>query len=144
MIGATLPPADLPRSTTGIVVQREFRVPPARPLRGGVPLADVMRQLEADPQMAEHLAAARRELATAFDQEAATLRALRLAAGLSQAKLAERAGTTQPFIARIEAGTVDPGTDMLARIADGIGVDATVVFNAIRAQRRPSEARAHG
>ena len=59
-----------------------------------------------------------------------------MAAGLSQAKLADRAGATQSYIARVEAGTLDPGTDMLARLADALGASEESVFAAIRAQRR--------
>ena len=59
-----------------------------------------------------------------------------MVAGLSQAKLAERANATQSYVARIEAGTLDPGTDMLARLARALGVSEETVFSAVRSQRR--------
>jgi transcriptional regulator with XRE-family HTH domain len=90
--------------------------------------------------MAAHLEQARRDLGRVFNEGSESLRSLRLAAGLSQAKLAEGAGATQSYVARIEAGTLDPGTDMLARLAAALGATEAVVFGAIRAQRR----RKHG
>lgn len=96
-----------------------------------------MERLEGNPSMAAHLTAARRELVDVFeDRTEPSLRALRMGAGLSQAKLAERAGATQSYIARVEAGTLDPGTDMLARLADALGASEETLFSAIRAQRR--------
>jgi transcriptional regulator with XRE-family HTH domain len=68
-------------------------------------------------------------------EPALLFRRLRLAAGLSQEKLAAAAKTTQTYIARIEAGTVDPGTDMLARLAAALRTDEVTVFTAVRVQR---------
>jgi transcriptional regulator with XRE-family HTH domain len=90
--------------------------------------------LEADPSMAPRLEDARRALSGILDTTN-TLRRLRLAAGFSQASLAAAAKTTQTYIARVEAGTLDPGTDMLARLAGALGTDEVIVFSAVRAQR---------
>ncbi len=92
--------------------------------------------MEADPVMSAHLKEARRTLKRVLEPDSASLRALRLAAGLSQDRLAELADTTQSYIARIEAGTLDPGTDSLARLAEALGAPEELVFAAIRAQRR--------
>lgn len=131
----TLPPTDNSPKSSGNVLFFEFGVPASRPLRGGVALGDVMRRLELDAGMAPRLARARQSLAQVLGSERKTLRDLRLAAGMSQAKLAERAGATQSYIARVEAGTVDPGTDMLARLAQALGVPDVDVFGAVRTQR---------
>jgi transcriptional regulator with XRE-family HTH domain len=64
-----------------------------------------------------------------------TVRKLRLSAGLSQTRLARLAGTTQPYVARLEAGSLDPGTDKLARLAAALSVSPVALFNAVRAQR---------
>lgn len=72
--------------------------------------------------------------ATLYADESETLSALRLAAGLSQAQLAARACTTQPYIAKIERGQTDPGTDIIARIAQALGVDEAHTFRVIRNQ----------
>ncbi|MDB4976633.1 MAG: hypothetical protein JWN48_4974 [Myxococcaceae bacterium] len=50
------------------------------------------------------------------------LRALRLAAGLTQAELARRTGIHRPNIARVEAGRHTPSLETLARLAAAIGV----------------------
>ncbi len=49
------------------------------------------------------------------------VRSARKAAGLSQLQLASRAGTSQPAIARYEAGLVSPDLDTLARLLHACG-----------------------
>lgn len=51
----------------------------------------------------------------------ALLRKIRLAAGLSQRALAERASTSQPAIARYERGATTPSWETLERLAEGCG-----------------------
>ena len=85
--------------------------------------------------MASRMAQSRRTLAAALGSDKA-IRAMRLSAGLSQSKLAALAGTTQNYVARVEAGTLDPGTDMISRLAGALSVDEGVVFAAVRAQRK--------
>lgn len=58
----------------------------------------------------------------------AKLRALRLAAGLTQAELARRTGIHRPNIARVEAGRHTPSLETLARLAHAIGVPTTRVL----------------
>ena len=52
---------------------------------------------------------------------AATLRLARSAAGISQAQLAARAGTTQSAISRIESGSSSPSVATLARLLGLMG-----------------------
>src|SRR6266508_2508846 len=59
----------------------------------------------------------------------ARIRALREARGLSQTELAKRMGTSQPAIARLEAGRVTPGLDTLDRVADALNVELAVTFH---------------
>jgi DNA-binding XRE family transcriptional regulator len=108
--------------TCASLCPRVFEVPSKQPLRGGVPIADFIQELEGHTEVGPHLAQARRDLA-GFVDKPGTLRHLRLAAGMSQAELAELAETTQSYIARIEAGTLDPGTDMLVRLAAALGIE---------------------
>ena len=56
------------------------------------------------------------------------LRALREAHHLSQAELARRMGSTQPAIARLEAGRVAPSLDTLDRAAAALGVELVITF----------------
>lgn len=52
----------------------------------------------------------------------------RAAAGLTQAELAERMGTTQSVIARLEAGRVRPTTATLRRVAQATGTRLIIAF----------------
>ncbi len=56
------------------------------------------------------------------------VRAARRRAGVSQADLAERAGTSQPSIARLEKGQVSPTVITLDRIARALGTDLVIDF----------------
>jgi predicted transcriptional regulator len=47
--------------------------------------------------------------------------ARRRAAGLSQGEVAQRMGTSQPAVARLEAGQVDARMSTLQRYADAVG-----------------------
>ncbi len=61
----------------------------------------------------------------------ALVRKLRLGAGLSQRALAQRAGTSQPAIARYERGAATPSWETLQRLATACGrwvrIDSGVV-----------------
>ena len=53
----------------------------------------------------------------------------REAKGLSQSQLAERMGTQQSVIARLEAGGITPTLPTLKRVADALGTKLTVGFD---------------
>ncbi len=57
---------------------------------------------------------------------AARVRKARERLGLTQAELAARIGSTQPAIARLEAGGVTPNLDTLHRIAEALGLELIV------------------
>jgi transcriptional regulator with XRE-family HTH domain/phage-related protein len=56
------------------------------------------------------------------------VRLLREKKSLTQGELAERAGTKQPSIARLEAGKVIPRLDLLEKIASSLGLSLDVRF----------------
>lgn len=58
----------------------------------------------------------------------ARVRAERKRLGLTQSELAERMETTQPTIARLEAGGVTPSLDTLHRAANALGLELVVDF----------------
>lgn len=58
----------------------------------------------------------------------ARVRAERERLGLTQTELAERMETTQPTIARLEAGGVTPSLDTLRRAANALGLELVVEF----------------
>lgn len=132
-IGGQSSPATTSNTT---ILYREFGAARPYPLANTRSITSVISEFEADTIDAAHLAEARRNLAaTLYTDESETLSALRLNAGLSQTQLADRAGTHQPYIARIERGQTDPSTDMIARIAEALGLDEALTFRAIRNQR---------
>ena len=61
-----------------------------------------------------------------FGQIADRVAERRMAMGLSQRELAERCGTTQSAIARLERGGRPPRIDTLLRIADALQCDLVV------------------
>ena len=68
------------------------------------------------------------------------VRLLREEHGLSQRELAERIGSTQPAIARLEAGGVSPSLGTLERIAEALGSALVIEFQA-RAMPAPTTAK---
>jgi ribosome-binding protein aMBF1 (putative translation factor) len=68
-----------------------------------------------------------RESKEAFEL-GARVRAERERLGLTQTELAERMDTTQPTIARLEAGGVTPSLDTLHRAATALGLELVVEF----------------
>ena len=121
-------------SSSAQVIYCEFASPPPS-LHDTVALESLVSEFESDAEMSQEMEKARRALTdTLYHDEPDTLSALRLSAGLSQAQLAKLVKTSQPYIARIEKGITDPGTDIIARIAKALDVDDSRVFKAIRIQ----------
>jgi len=78
----------------------------------------IASRTEANPAFPRLVAAAarRRDLVR-------ELVALRASQGLSQMAVAERMGTSQPVVARLEAGDLDSRISTLERYADAVGVE---------------------
>jgi ribosome-binding protein aMBF1 (putative translation factor) len=81
-----------------------------------IPFDEIKAELLSDPEVKREYDA----LAPEFEFSAELLRA-RLRAGLSQAELAERMGTSQSAIARLESGQTLPSTKTLLRFAEATG-----------------------
>ncbi len=60
---------------------------------------------------------------------------LRLTRGLSQAELAERAGTAQPNISRLERATINPSLSFLQRVATALDAEIEIRFNPVEDSR---------
>ena len=106
------------------------------PIANTVPLSEVLSKFDGDSELQEELIVARKSLARIFYvDEPQSLSALRLAAGMSQRQVAEQMKTSQSYIARIEAGTIDPGTEVVAKLAAVLGVDNAVALEAVIYQR---------
>ena len=54
---------------------------------------------------------------------------LRVARGLSQAALAEKAGLSRGYLARVETGRHEPSLSMLAKLAKTLGVRVTKLLD---------------
>jgi ribosome-binding protein aMBF1 (putative translation factor) len=67
---------------------------------------------------------------------AAAMIAVRAGAGLTQEQLAQRMGTTQAVIARLESGRVKPSTRTLERLAAATGTRLRIEFEATAKRRR--------
>lgn len=59
----------------------------------------------------------------------AALRTLRLDARVTQTALAQRLGTTQSAVARLEAGRTRVSVQYLERVAEALGCELQIVFD---------------
>jgi predicted transcriptional regulator len=78
-----------------------------------IPLKEFMAKSLADPEVKREFDALEQEFAIASELIRARARA-----GLSQTELAERMGTSQSAIARLESGQTLPSTKTLLRFAE--------------------------
>jgi len=100
----------------------------SNPHIGGNALADVHVRATRNPRLR-----ARIDAAVARATIAVMVKRARTVAGLTQAQLAARAGTTQAVIARIEGGKAFTASlDLLDRIARALGGRLSVEFEGIR------------
>ena len=81
-----------------------------------IPLKEFMAKSLADPEVKREFDALEQEFAIASELIRARTRA-----GLSQADLAQRMGTSQSAIARLESGRTLPSTKTLIRFAEATG-----------------------
>ncbi len=86
-------------------------------------LEEYRRQLMQDPEVA----AAQARLQPKLDLARQVLD-LRLKRGWTQQELAERAGTKQANISRLENARLNPSVDMLQKIANAFGVELAVML----------------
>ena len=84
-------------------------------------LRDLKKRLMADPEFREEYALADQEFALV-----AQLIRARMEAKLTQAEVAQRLGTTQSAIARLEGGRISPSIATLRRYAEATGTRLTV------------------
>lgn len=113
-----------------VIVFADYGSPPVIP-KNSLAIDDFVSQLEADPERKAALVAARGRLArkTTTDNDI-SIRALRLRAGLSQAGLAAAVGTSQPHIARLEAGSAEPTLETCRKLSRALQVDLNAIGNA--------------
>ena len=106
---------------------------PALP-EGSMLLSDFLDKIEAEPEIAPLLPAARRNLALHYEdvQAAPTLRTLRLRKGLSQKELATSLGTSQAAVSEYEARTRKLTEDTIRKMAQVLEVDFNTLMDALK------------
>ncbi|HEX4309415.1 MAG TPA: helix-turn-helix transcriptional regulator [Acidobacteriaceae bacterium] len=83
-----------------------------------------------EPKYRKAYAALEEEFAIAKEVIAARNRA-----GLTQVELARKMGTTQPVVARLESGRIQPSLRTLQRLAQATGSKLTIRFEPCFAER---------
>ena len=112
---------------------------PRRP--GALSPHDIVREKEArDPEFAASIASARQRLGSAlYGDKPTSLASMRLAKGLSQAKLAELVYTSQSHVAKIESGKIQILFSTASAIADALDVsldDLCVALSSYQTRRQ--------
>jgi transcriptional regulator with XRE-family HTH domain len=93
-------------------------------------ISEMHKQWMKEPKYRKAYAALEDEYAVAKAVIAARNRA-----GLTQMQLARKMGTTQPVVARMEGGRVQPSLRTLQRLAEATGSRLTIRFEARHAER---------
>lgn len=117
----------------GEVIYAEFSVPPKLlAVPGAIDIDDLVAEFEGRSQEnAEAIAQGRQWVAETFYANHPSIAQLRLKKGWSQAELARRAETSQPYIARLEQGKVDPQMSTAQKIAKVLGVSIDTFAQAL-------------
>lgn len=63
------------------------------------------------------------------------IRRARVEAGLTQAVVAERLGTSAPYVANLEAGRLNLTLGQLARVAEALGADLEIALPRLTLER---------
>ena len=101
---------------------------------GAVDIDDLLAEFEASPTGAKAVAKGRQWVAKTFYDDGASLAALRLQHGWSQAELARQVGTSQSYIGRLEKGGIDPQLSTVRKIALVLGVPVAALVDALTPQ----------
>ena len=133
----TLPP---PQSAPANVIWLECAVQPESPLPDGfVSIDDVVADFERDDAGKAAMAEARRYVGEVFyRQQKPSLATYRLARGWSQKRLAQELGTSQPHVARLEAGRSDPQISTVRRLSAVLGISLDECLRAFEPDSRPT------
>ncbi|MEJ5207461.1 helix-turn-helix transcriptional regulator [Denitratimonas sp. CY0512] len=98
-------------------------------------VGDLVARWEASGDRRAAIARARQWVAGVFHtDEGVTLRTLRMNKGMSQKKLADLIGTSQPHIARIEGGADNLSIDTCRRLAQALDIDMNALDAALKQQ----------
>jgi ribosome-binding protein aMBF1 (putative translation factor) len=99
---------------------------------GFMDVDELVEQEEKDADVKQAIASGRRAIAEDYyATQPRQLAYYRLRNGWSQKELASRVGTSQSYVARLEAGEIDPQLSTLKRLANALGVEPAELLNAI-------------
>lgn len=90
---------------------------------GFVGLRELRTKRAQNPRRQAAVERARQRLAGYVSGGSETLKSFRLSHGLSQQEFAERLGTTQPYVSRIEKSPSNAGVDFMRRLCQVFGID---------------------
>jgi len=126
-----------------VVVKIETAILPVPLAQKNQAFAALMSRLESNEQHRVGLAEARHWMAEkVLAEEGDTIRTLRLKMNLSQTQLAEKLGTTQAQVARIEKGNVDPQRSTCKRLREVLGISADVLDEMMDRQEKIYQTKA--
>ena len=109
--------------SSGIVILGDFEpIPQAQLPAGAIDIDDLVDMFSEEPELSEAISKGRKWVSDSFYNEEITLASLRLKSGYSQRQLADVIGTSQPYIARLEAGQVKPQLDTLEKLAKALSI----------------------
>lgn len=103
---------------------------------GYLKIDDIVEDSERIPRRAALLAAARQRLAQANGDQLSPLARARLERGLTQRALADMIGTSQPHVARLEAGGEDLRLSTITKLANALGLPVPQVAEILAATNR--------
>jgi DNA-binding XRE family transcriptional regulator len=123
---------------TPVVVLEPVNVRAPLP-EGFMDIEDFIAQEERDPVVKQAVAAGNKVIAEQYYADGPQrLAYYRLRNGWSQKELASRVGTSQSYIARLEAGEIDPQVSTLNRLADALQVAPSEILHAVTAGAKAS------
>jgi DNA-binding XRE family transcriptional regulator len=117
----------------GRVIYGDFSLPAkSLAIEGAIDIDDLVAELEShSDESAKSIAKGRKWVAENFYAGQESVAHFRLQKGWSQAELARRAETSQPYIARLEQGRVDPQISTARKIANALGITIETFVNAM-------------
>lgn len=104
--------------------------------KGFTSVDDMLDSLPTDDGWEQALIAARKELSEKLHPDTITVASLRLARGWTQRQLAEKYGSSQAHIARIESGKDDVRISTIEKLSEVFNVSACTVMEAIQNAKR--------
>lgn len=99
---------------------------------GSVDIDDLVAEFQSKSSAHERaMSQGRQWVAETFYQDRPHLAQLRLSKGWSQLELAQRASTSQSYVARLERGKIDPQISTVRKIAEALGVSMETLAHAL-------------